>query len=77
MVKFWGKNEETKELPDRPDRIKNMSDADLRSWLNATLMEMGAVYDRWAFSRGESEEFTKVLEIVNNLWNELQSRTPK
>lgn len=77
MVKFWGKTkeeEEAEEIALRPARIRNMSDPQLRGWLNSSLMEMGASYDRWAFSKGEAEEFTKLLNIINDLWNELQSR---
>lgn len=76
MVKFWRKQKKSDEIP-RPERIQKMSDSDLRGWLNASLMELGATYDRWAFNRGESEEFTNVLNIINDLWNELQSREVK
>ena len=77
MVKFWGKSQEPRDNIERPERIKNMEESQLRGWLNASLMEMGAAYDRWSFNRGESEDFDKVLKIVNDLWNELQSRNPK
>lgn len=58
----------------RPDRIRNMADHDLRGWLNACMMELGSTYDRWQFNRGEGSEVTKVLGLVNDLWNEIQSR---
>ena len=58
----------------RPKRIQNMSDSDLRGWLNACMMELGATYDRWQYHRGEATEVTKVIELVNDLWDELQSR---
>lgn len=77
MVKFWGKGDEAKEVRERPERIKNMEESQLRGWLNASLMEMGAAYDRWSFNRGESEDFDNILKIVNDLWNELQSRQSK
>lgn len=75
-MKLW--NKETKVNKNiRPDRIQKMADDQLRGWLNASIMEMGACYDRWLYSRGESEDFTKILDIVNDLWNELQSRELK
>lgn len=77
MVKFWGKDDEAKEVRERPERIKNMEETQLRGWLNACLMEMGSSYDRWLFNRGEADDFDKVLKIVNDLWNELQSRPSK
>jgi hypothetical protein len=76
MVKFWGK-QASKEEKTRPERIQKMHESELRGWLNASLMELGASYDRWSYSRTESEEFTNVLNIVNDLWNELQSREVK
>ena len=76
-MEFWGNKKEVKEEKSRPDRIKNMNDVQLRGWLNSSVMEMGAVYDRWAFSRGEAQEFDNVLNIVNDLWNEIRSRTPE
>ena len=51
-----------------------MSDTELRSWLNACMMELGATYDRWQFHRGEAEEVTRVIGIVSDLWEEIQSR---
>jgi hypothetical protein len=51
-----------------------MSDSDLRGWLNACMMELGATYDRWQYHRGEATEVTKVIKLVNDLWDELQSR---
>lgn len=58
----------------RPKRIQNMSDSELRSWLNACMMELGSTYDRWQFHRGEAEEVTKVIGLVKDLWEEIQSR---
>lgn len=58
----------------RPKRIQSMSDTELRSWLNACMMELGATYDRWQFHRGEAEEVTRVIGIVSDLWEEIQSR---
>ena len=58
----------------RPKRIQNMSDSDLRGWMNACMMELGSTYDRWQFHRGEAEEVAKVLGLVNDLWDEIQSR---
>ena len=76
-MKFWGNTKEVKDEKARPDRIKNMNDTQLRAWLNSSVMEMGAVYDRWAFSRGDWQEFDDVLNIVNYLWHEIQSRKPE
>lgn len=77
MVKFWGKTDDPRDEKNRPERIKNMDESQLRGWLNASVMEMGASYDRWVFNRGEAQEFTNLLDIVNDLWEELQSRPAK
>ena len=60
----------------RPDRIKNMDESQLRGWLNACLMELGASYDKWAYHKADPEEFTTIMNLVKNLWDELQSRNP-
>lgn len=73
MVKLWNK-EEKAETTIRPERLKKMSDHDLQGWLNACLMELGATYDRWLFHRGESEDVTKIINLIKDLWDELQSR---
>lgn len=73
MVKFWGKKKEVaKQL--RPERMQKMSDYDIQGWLNACLMELGATYDQWLFHRGSADEVTKVINLVKDLWDELQSR---
>jgi hypothetical protein len=77
MVKFWNKNKAKTEEKERPARLQKMSEDELRGWLNSSLMELGATYDRWSYNRGESAEFNTVLNVVNDLWNELQSRESK
>ena len=67
------KKEKKQEAP-RPERIKKLPDAELRAWMNTCLMELGASYDMWAYHDGDAQEMTKILELVNNLWAELQSR---
>jgi hypothetical protein len=66
---------ETKQERPRADRIKNMDDIQLRGWLNACLMELGATYDQWAFHKASPDEFSRVLNLVKDLWDELQSRS--
>jgi len=68
---------ETKQERPRADRIKNMDDIQLRGWLNACLMELGATYDQWAFHKASPDEFSRVLNLVKDLWDELQSRSTK
>lgn len=58
----------------RPSRITSMSESELKGWLNTCLMELGATYDQWSYHRGSAEEFDKVLSLVKDLWDELQSR---
>jgi len=65
---------ETKDQPARPKRISSLSDHELRGWLNACLMELGASYDQWAFHGASPDEFDKVLSLIKDLWDELQSR---
>lgn len=69
------KKEQKNEQP-RPKRIASMSDHEIRGWLNTCLMELGATYDQWAFHNASPAEFDKVLSLVKDLWDELQSRTP-
>jgi hypothetical protein len=61
----------------RPDRIKNLDEVQIRGWMNACLMELGATYDQWAYHKASPDEFSKVLDLVKDLWDELQSRTDK
>lgn len=72
MVKLW--NKQVKEEKPRPDRIKNMSDHDLRAWLNTCLMELGATHDRWAYHSGDPDEVTQIMELTDALWAEIRSR---
>ena len=58
----------------RPDRIKNMDDIQLRGWLNSCLMELGAAYDKWAFHKGDPDEYTTIMNLVKDLWDEQRSR---
>jgi hypothetical protein len=67
------KKKQTPSKP-RPDRIQKMDEQSLRGWLNACLMELGATYDRWQFNRGDAEEVTTIINLVKDLWDELQSR---
>jgi hypothetical protein len=53
-----------------------MEDAQLKAWLNACLMELGATYDRWAFHKDDPAEFTQILNLVKDLWDEIQFRQP-
>lgn len=67
------KKDNKSETP-RPARIKNMDNHQLRGWMNTCLMELGASYDNWAHHQSDPQEFTQILSLVNDLWNELQSR---
>lgn len=75
-MKIWNKSEKMVEK-ERPTRIKNMDEQQLRGWLNACLMELGATYDQWAYHQAPPEEFDKVLTLVKDLWDEVQSRKPR
>jgi hypothetical protein len=66
---------ETKNEIPRPARIKNMDDHQLRAWLNSCLMELGASYDNWAYHQADPAEFNKILVLVKDLWDEIQSRS--
>lgn len=67
------KKQQKAERP-RPTRIQKLDDASLRGWMNTSLMELGASFDLWSFHNGDPDEVTKILEIVNDLWAELQER---
>jgi hypothetical protein len=51
-----------------------MDDIQLRGWLNSCLMELGAAYDKWAFHKGDPDEFTTIMNLVKDLWDEQRSR---
>lgn len=68
------KKTKSEETP-RPERMSRMSDLEIRGWLNTCLMELGATYDQWSYHRGSPDEFTKILQLINDLWAELQSRS--
>lgn len=67
------KKEKKQEKP-RPERFKRMDEHELRSWLNVSIMELGATYDVWAFHKGDPDEVTKIINLVSDMWTELQSR---
>ena len=73
-MKLWNKKEDSVEAL-RPERIRKMDDGQIKSWLNTSIMELGATYDHWSYHGGSSTEVTKVLTIVKDLWDELQSRS--
>jgi hypothetical protein len=68
----WKKT--TKKENNRPKRIAEMSNSELKSWLNASLMELGMMYDQWQYHDGPSSEVDKILKIVTDLWEELSER---
>lgn len=70
---IWKKKQEPEAL--RPDRIRNMEMGQLKAWLNSSLMELGAVYDHWAYHGAPPSEVTKLLNIVTDLWKEIDSRS--
>ena len=72
-MKLWNKKDDSLN-PLRPDRIRKMDDGQLKNWLNTSLMELGATYDHWSYHGGTAKEVDKVLNIVKDLWDELQSR---
>lgn len=73
MVKLWSRQEKD-DKPERSKRIQNMSERDLRGWLNSSLLELGMVYDQWAYHNAPANEVSKMLNIVVELWEELQER---
>ena len=72
-MKLWTKKEDSIG-PLRPERIRKMDDGQIKSWLNTSIMELGATYDHWSYHSGSPAEVSKVLSIVKDLWDELQSR---
>lgn len=66
---------ETKTSTPRPSRIQKMETAQLRMWLNTCLMELGHAYDNYVHHDADPKEFAQILDLVKNLWDELQSRS--
>ena len=58
----------------RPKRIVVMINSELKSWLNASLMELGMMFDQWQYHDAPADEVDKILKIVTDLWEELRER---
>lgn len=68
---IWKRDKPTKELP---ARIKKLDNQSLMSWMDTTLMSVGAAYDAWRFKDKPAEQVNEALDVLNDLWEELSNR---
>lgn len=55
-------------------RIANLSDADLRSWFDSAVMNLGSHFDSWRYQDGPPGEVDTILEALTELWAEIKER---
>lgn len=73
MVKIWQRT--SGERRERPNRIKKMSESEIKQWLNTVLMELGYNYDQWMYHDASPVEMDRLLELATDLWEELKERS--
>lgn len=57
-----------------PSRITKMSNHDLTSWANTTIMSLGRAFDDWRYREGPPEAVTESLDSLTLIWHELMDR---
>ena len=55
-------------------RISKMSEYDLISWMDASIMHLGSAYDTWRDHDELPEEVDRCLEALNEVWAEIKAR---
>lgn len=55
-------------------RISNMETTAIKGWFDSTLMGLGSSYDQWRYHNGTEQDVDEHLNILNELWKELQQR---
>ena len=68
---FKNKKTTKKEIP---SRIKYLSDSELTSWIDTTIMWTGKSFDQWRYHNGPDKEVSLYIDSLNNLWEELCRR---
>jgi hypothetical protein len=54
-------------------RIQNTDTAELLSWFNNLIMNLGSSFDSWRYDN-ERDEVTMTLNTLNEVWKELKER---
>lgn len=53
-----------------PSRIEKLSDSELASWLDTTIMWAGKSFDQWRYHKGSASEVSLYINSLNDLWEE-------
>lgn len=57
-----------------PSRLKRLETASLYSWLETSIMGLGATFDKVRYHDASKDEFEEHLEAINALWQEISGR---
>lgn len=55
-------------------RVKNLSEPELMSWFNSTLMSLGVSFDNWRYREGSTTEVSDSLNALSEIWKEIKHR---
>ena len=53
-----------------------MADHDLTAWANVVIMDLGRSFDNWNYKDGPTSEVSEHLNVLNQVWSELERRKP-
>lgn len=67
------KKEKEKDLP-KIARIEKMSNAELASWGEQSLVYLCVAFDNWRYHGHSHKEATRAVETLNAILNEVNSR---
>lgn len=60
-----------------PQRLKKVETASLYSWLETSIMGLGAAFDKVRYHDVDKAQFQEQLDAINMLWNEINERVDK
>lgn len=55
-------------------RVSKMSDTELMSWFNSTVMNVGINFDMWRYHDAPLEELEMSVDSLTEIWNEIKAR---
>lgn len=58
-------------------RASRLDTASLNTWMDNTIMSLGASFDSWRFKDAPDSEVSDCVEALQIIWNELQTRRAK
>lgn len=75
MMGLWKKKVDT--TVTIPARIARLDTNSLLNWFSTTEMELGAIFDKYRFHKGDFGDVRELLEILNAIAAEIQNRNER